>query len=320
MLVYLARRLAWTVAVLVAIGLITFLLTFVAPGDPARAIAGRNASAESVERIRHALGLDRSILEQLAGYFGRVAQGDFGHSYKKDADVLPYILARFPATLELAVAGILVAVSLGIPIGLQSARHPGGLVDRIGEPDHGEPRRGADLLGRLRDAVPVRVPARDPPRAGAVPDRPVPRLRPAIPGSCRPCTLGLGGAAFYARITRTAMLDELGLDYVRTARSKGIAGATGRRRRHALRNALPPILIQIGLDMGFFLGGVVVVEAVFELARDRQARRSTPSRAEDLPMLMGTVLFASLCVVLANLAVDLLIAVTDPRVQLRGRG
>ena len=113
------------------------------------------------------------------------------------------------------------------------------------------------------------------------------------------------------------MLDELGLDYVRTARSKGIAERQV-AWRHALRNALPPILIQIGLDMGFFLGGVVVVEAVFSWPGIGKLAIDAVS-AEDLPMLMGTVLFASLCVVLANLAVDLLIAVTDPRVQLRGR-
>ena len=316
MTAFVVRRLAWAAVVLLAVGVITFLLTFVAPGDPARAVAGRNASAESVDRIRHALGLDRSVLEQLAGYFGRVAQGDFGHSYKKDADVLPYILARFPATLELAVAGILVAVGLGIPIGLQSARHPGGLVDRIG-----------GLITASLVAAPIFwvgyvmlfmfafLPAT---RLG-LELFPIGQYRafdlrylvlPAL-------TLGLGGAAFYARITRTAMLDELGLDYVRTARSKGIAERQV-AWRHALRNALPPILIQIGLDMGFFLGGVVVVEAVFSWPGIGKLAIDAVS-AEDLPMLMGTVLFASLCVVLANLAVDLLIAVTDPRVQLRGR-
>jgi peptide/nickel transport system permease protein len=127
-------------------------------------------------------------------------------------------------------------------------------------------------------------------------------------------TLGLGGAAYYARIARTAMLDELALDYVRTARAKG---ASERRTawRHAFRNAMPPLLSQIGLDLGFFLGGVVVIEGVFswpgigKLAIDAIT-------AEDVPMLMGTVLFATLCIVAANLLVDVLIAVVDPRVRL----
>src|SRR5262245_49758305 len=95
---FLVRRAAWAGLVLLAVGILTFLLTFVAPGDPARAVAGRNASAEAVERIRHALALDRPLLEQLWSYFVRVLHGDFGHSFKKDADVLPYILQRFPAT------------------------------------------------------------------------------------------------------------------------------------------------------------------------------------------------------------------------------
>ncbi|HEY3335742.1 MAG TPA: ABC transporter permease [Candidatus Limnocylindrales bacterium] len=315
MIPFLARRLAWTLLVLVAIGLITFLLTFVAPGDPARAIAGRNASAESVERIRHALGLDQSILAQLAGYVGRIAHGDFGHSFKKDADVLPYIVARLPATIQLAVGGLVVALVLGIPIGMHSARHPRGRVDRVG-----------GLLTSALVAAPsfwvgymllfafAFLPAA---RLG-IELFPIGQYRPldlrylALPA----LTLGLGGAAYYARITRTAMLDELGLDYIRTARSQGFA----ERRiawHHALRNAIPPILAQAGLDLGFFLGGVVVIEAVFswpgigKLAVDAVT-------AEDLPMLMGTVLFASLCVVLANLAVEVLIAFVDPRVRLDG--
>ena len=182
------------------------------------------------------------------------------------------------------------AVSLGIPIGLQSARHPGGLVDRIG-----------GLITASLVAAPIFwvgyvmlflfafLPAT---RLG-LELFPIGQYRafdlrylvlPAL-------TLGLGGAAFYARITRTAMLDELGLDYVRTARSKGIAERQV-AWRHALRNALPPILIQIGLDMGFFLGGVVVVEAVFSWPGIGKLAIDAVS-AEDLPMLMGTVLFAS---------------------------
>ena len=315
MLVYLARRLAWTMAVLVAIGLITFLLTFVAPGDPARAIAGRNASAESVERIRHALGLDQSIVAQFAGYAGRVVHGDFGHSYKKDADVLPYVAARLPATIQLAVAGLAIALALGIPIGLHSARHPRGRVDRIG-----------GVLTSALVAAPsfwvgymlLFVFAFLPATKLGVELFPIGQYKALDPRYLflPALTLGLGGAAYYARITRTAMLDELGLDYIRTARSQGFA----ERRiawHHALRNAVPPILAQAGLDLGFFLGGVVVVEAVFswpgigKLAVDAVT-------AEDLPMLMGTVLFATLCVVIANFGVEVAIAIVDPRVRLDG--
>ena len=314
MAAYIVRRLAWAVAVLLAVGTITFALTFIAPGDPARAVAGRNATAEAVAAIRTALGLDRSLPEQLVGYFTRAATGDFGHSFKKDADVLPYILARFPATLELAIAGLAVAVAIGVPLGIQSARRPGSRLDRFG-----------GLLTAALISAPVFwlgyvllylfafLPAT---RLG-IDLFPIGQYKPLDPRYVvlPALALGLGGAAYYARIARTAMLDELGLDYIRTARAKGV----GERRvawRHALRNAAPPILVQAGLDLGFFLGGVVVVESVFswpgigKLAIDAIT-------AEDLPMLMGTVLFGTVCIVLANLVVDLLIAVVDPRVVLR---
>ena len=313
MAAFILRRLAWGGLVLLAVGVITFLLTFVAPGDPARAIAGMNANAESVERIRHALGLDRPLLDQMAAYFGRILRGDFGHSYKKDADVLPYIIQRFPATAQLALAGLGVSLAIGIPIGVRAAQRPGGRSDRLGglvtailiaAPSFWV---GYVVLYGLAFLPTVKLDMAVFPIGGYKPFDIRYLTLPAI-------TLGLGGAAYYARITRTAMLDELALDYVRTARAKG-AGEGRVAWRHALRNAMPPILSQIGLDLGFFLGGVVVIEGVFswpgigKLAIDAIT-------AEDVPMLMGTVLFATLCIVVANLVVDLLIAVVDPRVRL----
>ena len=313
MAAFIVRRLAWGGLVLLAVGVITFLLTFVAPGDPARAIAGMNANAESVERIRHALGLDRPLLDQMAAYFGRILRGDFGHSYKKDADVLPYIIQRFPATAQLALAGLGVSLAIGIPIGVRAAQRPGGRSDRLGglvtailiaAPSFWV---GYVVLYGLAFLPTVKLDLAVFPIGGYKPFDVRYLALPAI-------TLGLGGAAYYARITRTAMLDELALDYVRTARAKG-AGEGRVAWRHALRNAMPPILSQIGLDLGFFLGGVVVIEGVFswpgigKLAIDAIT-------AEDVPMLMGTVLFATLCIVVANLVVDLLIAAVDPRVRL----
>lgn len=316
MAAYLIRRLAWAALVLVAIGVLTFLLTYVAPGDPARAVAGRNASAEAVERIRHALELDRPVLDQLTGYFGRVLHGDFGHSFKKDADVLPYILARFPATAQLALAGLGISLLIGVPIGVRSAQRPGRWGDRAG-----------GLVTAAFVAAPafwvgyvlLYVFAFLPAVKLGLEIFPIGQYKPfdlrylALPA----LALGLGGAAYYARITRTAMLDELGLDYIRTARAKG---ASERRVawRHAFQNAMPPILAQVGLDLGFFLGGVVVIEAVFSWPGIGKLAIDAIS-AEDLPMLMGTVLFATLCIVLANLVVDLVIAFVDPRVQLGGR-
>ena len=298
MAAYLVRRILWAAAVLVAVGTITFALTYIAPGDPARAVAGRNASAEAVAEIRRALGLDRSVFEQLGGYFARALTGDFGHSFKKDADVLPYILARFPATLQLALAGLAVAIVIGVPLGIQSARRPGSRLDRLGGLLTASlVSAPAFWLGYVMLYLFAFLPAA---RLG-IDLFPIGQYKAFDPRYLvlPALTLGLGGAAYYARITRTAMLDELGLDYVRTARAKGVA----ERRiawHHALRNAMPPVLVQVGLDLGFFLGGVVVVESVFswpgigKLAVDAVT-------AEDLPMLMGTVLFGTLCIVVANL-------------------
>jgi peptide/nickel transport system permease protein len=311
MVAYLVRRVLWGLSVLLAVGVLTFVLTYVVPADPARSIAGRNASAADVERIRHALGLDGSVLEQLAAYFGRVLRGDFGHSFKRDADVLGLIVDHFPATLQLAVAGLAVSMAVGIPLGVRAAAHPRGLGDRL-----------STILMSLLVAAPafwlgyvvLYLFAFLPATRLGIDLFPIGQYKPldlrylALPA----LTLGLGGAGYYARITRTAMLDELGLDYVTTARAKGAREARV-LVRHALRTALTPILSQAGLDIGFFLGGVVVIENVFSWPGiGRLAVAAIPS--EDLPLLMGTVLFATLFIVAANLAVDVIQARMDPRI------
>jgi peptide/nickel transport system permease protein len=309
---YLLRRLLWGLSVLVAVGVLTFLLTYVVPADPARSIAGRNASAADVDRIRASLGLDGSLLNQLLAYFGRVLHGDFGHSFKRDADVLDLILSHFPATLQLAVAGLAASMAIGIPLGLRAAANPRGVADRV-----------STVFMSLLVAAPafwvgyvvLYLFAFLPAVRLGVDIFPIGQYKPfdlrylALPA----LTLGLGGAGYYARITRTAMLDELGLDYIRTARAKG--ASEGRvLLRHAFRNALTPILSQAGLDIGFFLGGVVVIENVFSWPGiGRMAVEAIP--AEDLPLLMGTVLFATLMIVAANLAVDLIQARVDPRIS-----
>lgn len=312
---FIVRRIAWAGLVLGAVGVLTFVLTFVAPGDPARSIVGRNGSQAAVEAVRRALGLDRSLLEQLFGYFGRVIQGDFGHSYKKNQDVLELIVNHFPATAQLAVAGLAISILIGVPLGIRAASRPGGWGDRLGTG-----------LTALLVAVPsfwlgyvvLYVFAFLPAVRLDIDLFPIGQYKPfdlrylALPA----LTLGLTGAAYYARITRTAMLDQMSHDYIRTARAKG---APERRVvwRHALRNAVPPVLTQVGLDLGFFLGGVVVVEQVFSWPGiGRLAVEAVPS--EDMPVLMGTVLFATLCIVIANLVVDVLYAFIDPRVRLAG--
>jgi peptide/nickel transport system permease protein len=312
---YLVRRLLWGAIVLLTIGVLTFVLAYVAPGDPARAIAGRNASAAAVENIRAALGMNRPLTEQMVGYLGGILRGDFGQSYQLNRPVLDLILERVPATLELAVGGVVIAIGIGVPIGVRSATRRGGRVDRLGLVATSVfVAAPAFLVGYIL----IYLLAFQPTVRWGISIFPIGEYRPwdlrylALPA----LTLGVGLAAYYARLTRTALLDELHQDYVRTARAKG-ASEPRVVWRHAFRNALPTLLIQLGLDLGILLGGVVLVETVFswrgvgKLAIDAVT-------GQDLPLLLGTVLFATVCIVAINLLVDILVAIFDPRITLGG--
>jgi len=309
---FLVRRLAWAVVVLLAVGVITFLLVYALPTDPARALAGPHANAASVARISEALGLDDPLHVQLLRYLGNLAQGDFGHSFQRNREVLPLLLDRLPATLQLAVGGLVLELLIGIPLGVLAARHAGALIDRaattlasvlIAAPSF---LVGYLLLNLLAFQPRVNLGIDLLPIGGYEPFDLRYLFLPAL-------TLGFSGAAYYVRLTRATLLDELSRDYVRTARSKGLS----ERRitwRHLFPNACLPLLTQFGLDIGFFLGGVVVVEQVFGWPGiGRLAVESIVSA--DVPMVMGTVLFATLAIVLANLAVDVAYALIDPRLR-----
>src|SRR5262245_6491158 len=261
MIPYILRRLGWSVIVLLAIAIATFAITYILPADPARMIAGIRATPDDVARIRHALGLDQPFLVQLGGYLARLAQGDFGHSYIQNKDVLTLVLERFPATLQLALAGMIVALAIGLPLGVFAATRRGRWPDRastlfttvlLAAPSF---LVGYLLLNFLAFQPQLLAHVEIFPIGGYKPFDLRYLFLPAI-------TLGIAVAAYYTRLTRTAMLEELSKDYLRTAQAKGV---TQRRVlwRHAFKNALAPVLGQIGLDFGFFLGGVVVVERVF---------------------------------------------------------
>ena len=309
---YILRRLGWSVVVLFAIAILTFFVTFILPADPARMIAGIRATPEDVDRIRHALGLDQPFLVQLGAYLSRLVQGDFGHSYIQNRPVLGLVLERFPATLQLAVAGLFVALAIGLPLGVFAATHKGKSSDRastvftsilVSAP--------AFLVGYLL----LLLLAFEPQVIAHVEIFPIGGYKPfdirylALPA----ITLGIGAAAYYTRLTRTAMIDELSRDYVRTAHSKGVGNRVV-LWRHTFRNAFGPVLSQIGLDLGFFLGGVVVVERIFSWPGIGKLAVDSIVTA-DVPLILGTVLFGTLCVVLANLAVDIIQVIIDPRIR-----
>jgi peptide/nickel transport system permease protein len=309
---YILRRLGWSLVVVAAIVAVTFFATYILPADPARMIAGIRATPQDVERIRVALGLDQPFLVQLERYVGRLFQGDFGQSYIQNRAVLPLILERFPATLQLAAAGLAVELLIGLPLGILAATRRGTRSDRL-----------STILSIVLVSAPsflvgyllLNFLAFQPQIRFGITIFPIGGYRPfdlrylALPA----ITLGFSGAAYYTRLMRTSMLDELHRDYVRTARSKGL-GEQAILWRHAVRNALGPVLSQIGLDLGFFLGGVVIVERVFSWPGIGKLAVDSIVTA-DVPLILGTVLFGTICIVAANLAVDVLQVVIDPRIR-----
>jgi peptide/nickel transport system permease protein len=228
-------------------------------------------------------------------------------------DVLPLILERFPATLQLALGGLFIEVVIGIPLGVVAAARRGTHTDRL-----------ATIVAIILVAAPtfwvgyvlINVLAFRPLMAWNIGLFPIGGYQPwdlrylALPA----LTLGFAGAAYLTRLTRVTLLEELGSDYVRTARAKGMS-----ERRvqwgHAFRNALGPILTQVGLDFAFFLGGIVVVERIFGWP-GIGGLAVTAINTLDVPVIMGTVLFGTLCIVLVNLAVDMAHAYLDPRIRL----
>ncbi|MEO8392111.1 MAG: ABC transporter permease [Chloroflexota bacterium] len=302
---YLVRRLFGAIGVLFGISLITFVIVFVMPGDPARLYAGPHATEKVVEQIREEWGMNDPILVQYARYISHALQGDLGRSPHDHREILPAIIARIPATGQLAIAGLMVELAIGIPLGIIAATRPGSLADVVTTTSALIALSippfvlGLLLLYFLGFVIPIF------PLGGY--GTPLHLVLPAI-------TLGLSGGVWYARILRNSLLDELSGDYIRTARAKGLR----ERRvvyRHALRNALLPVVTLAGLDLAGLLGGVVLIEAVFGWPGiGQQAWRAI--RDQNVPMIMGTVLFAAVCVVFINLLVDFLYVAFDPRVRL----
>jgi len=302
---YLLRRLLWGLGVLAGVAVITFALRYLVPADPARIVGGPHATSAVLAGIRRLYGFDLPLPLQFIRYFERLAHGDLGPSLALGVDVTPLLLARAPFTLELALAGLLIELFIGVPLGVLSALRRGSLADRaavlVALCGFSIPSFWLGPVLLTLFAVHWRVfPAGGADGAGAL----------ALPA----LTLGLAGAAWYTRLIRSSMLDVLGSDYIRTARAKGLPW-TVVVTKHALRNALTPVATQIGLDMAYFLGGVVVVENVFSWPGIGQLAGIGITN-DDPNLIMGAVLCGAVAVVLANIVVDLCYALIDPRVRL----
>lgn len=304
MIAYLLQRLAQAVGVMVGVTIITFLLVFLLPADPARMIAGRSATPATVASIRSELGLDRPLPVQYATYVRDLLRGDMGRSYAQKAEVTRLITSRFLPTLQLALAGILFELLIGLPAGIIAALRRGTAVDQavmalafvgVSAPQFVV---GLLLIYFLSYLVPVF------PLGGY--GTALHLVLPAI-------TVGLAGGGWYARVTRSAMIDVLRQDYVRTARAKGVL--PGRVvAKHVLKNAVLPVVALVGLDIGVFMGGVVIVESVFGWPGIGQMVWQA-IQLVDIPVIMGGVIVTALFVVVGNLLADLVYPALDPRIR-----
>lgn len=304
MIRYAAGRLLLAIPTLLAVALLIFAGVRLAPGDPALTIAGEQATQETVEAIRHQLGLDQPFLVQLGRYLMGLARLDLGQSIFSRAPVVHEIAPRLPTTLAVAATSTALASALGLLLGVVAAVHHRRLLDyasmTFGLLGLSVPNFALALLLMLVFAVKLRVlPATG---SGSL----LHYVMPTI-------TLGLSAAAVVARMTRGSLLEVLRQDYVRTARAKGLPERVV-VYRHALKNALMPVVTIVGLQFGQLIGGAVIVESVFglpgigKLLIDRILSR-------DYPVVQGTVLFAAFSFVLVNLVVDLLYGILDPRVR-----
>ena len=300
---FLAVRLALLVPTLVGVLVVTFLLLYVAPGDPVQAMVGERADAETIARLRAELHLDDPLPVQFVRYAGGVLQGDLGRSYITQRPIVRDLIERFPATLRLAGAAMLFATLVGVSMGVYGAWRPGSFADRatalIAYAGVSFPVYWVGLLLILVFAVQLRwLP---PSGSGGFSYL----ILPAI-------TLGMRSIAFLSRMTRAAMQEVLRSDFVRTARAKGL----GERRvvlRHALRNALLPVVTVLGLDFGSYLTGSILTETIFSWPGvGRYVLTAIEKR--DLPAVQGSILFLSLVFVMVNLITDLVYAKVDPRV------
>ncbi|MDP9371737.1 MAG: ABC transporter permease [Chloroflexota bacterium] len=303
---YIRGRLLRSIPVIFGVLTLVFLMIHLLPGDPAQEIASRGPgmTPEAIQRIRVQLGLDQPLHQQYLRFLARTARGDLGRSIFSNQPVGAMIRGQVGSTLQLTVAGIFTAILIGVPLGIIAAVRHNSWVDTVSMSvallGVSMPSFWLGLLLIFLFAVKLNwVPV-----AGGS----------GLRGLALPAlTLGFGASAIIARLVRSSMLEVLRQEYVTTARAKGLAARTV-ILRHALKNALIPVVTIIGLQFGALLGGAVVIETVF--ARRGLGRMAIDAiLAKDFPVVQGTVLFAALVYVSVNLTVDLLYSVIDPRIR-----
>ncbi|MDY4011950.1 MAG: nickel ABC transporter permease [Fusobacterium gastrosuis] len=301
---YVLKRLILLIPVLLGVSLLVFSIMYLTPGDPAQLILGENAPKAAIEALREKMGLNDSFFMQYFRFVKNAIMGDFGRSYTTGREVFKEIFSRFPNTLVLAVLGIIISVLIGIPIGIISATRQYSFLDSF-----------SMVFALLGVSMPVfwlglmliltfSVKLKLLPSGGF--DSLSSIILPAV-------TLGVGAAAIVTRMTRSSMLEVIRQDYIRTARAKGVAEKVV-INKHALKNALIPIITVVGLQFGSLLGGAVLTESVYSWPGVGRLMVEA-IRQKDTPTVLASVIFLATAFSIVNLFVDLLYAFADPRIK-----
>lgn len=309
---YLYRRLGSTLPMLVMVGLITFLLIHITPGDPAAVVAGENASQEAIDAARHRLGLDQPFLVQFWHWLVAVLHGDLGTSFTSGKPVTELIFDRMPITLSLTAGATLIGLLIAVPLGVFAATKRGSWLDKITIFGTSLGIAAPEFFIGLLLVLLVALELGWLPATGYIPfeEDPVEWARRLTLPSI---TLGLGVAAELARQVRGAMIDVLSRDYIQTARAKGLSGFSI-IIKHGLKNAAIPVVTVLGLQVRRLLGGTVIVEQIFAM----NGVGSLAVRAvflRDLPVLLGVALTTAVIVLIVNLLVDMSYGYFDPKVR-----
>ncbi|MBC8537025.1 ABC transporter permease [Feifania hominis] len=304
MLKFIGKRLLMMIPVILGISFIIFAIMALTPGNPAQMKLGENATPEAIAELEEEMGLNENFFVRYFKYMGNALRGDLGNSYRTELPVAQELMSRFPNTLILAFFGIGLAVVIGIPIGILSAVKQYTIIDTVSLGlalvMTSIPAFWLGLMLMLTFSLKL-------------------DLLPAVydgtwTSFILPCiTLAIGSMATLIRMTRSTMLEVIREDYIRTARAKG-APEKVVIFRHALRNALLPVVTTIGINFGLQLGGAVICESVFSI-QGLGTLMITSVRQKDVPMVMAAVLFVALTISIVNLLIDILYTYIDPRVK-----
>lgn len=312
MVAYFIKRTIVLILTLLVVSMVIFTILMVIPGDPAQIILGINATPETLQKLRNQMGLDQSAVVQYLGYMKRLAMGDLGRSITYEVPITSLILSRLQVTVPLAILSMIFAIAISIPMGIYSSLHR----NRIGD-------YGIMVFSQLGLAIPAfwagillillfAVTLQWLPAGGFHPWQtdPLKALRSLLLPAF---SLGFVRAAVLTRMTRSSMLEVLGEDYIRTARSKGLS----KRRvvyKHAFRNAIIPVITVIGLQAGDLLAGAIIIENVFHLPGvGRLVFEAIGQR--DLPVIQGVVLLIAMMIVVINFLIDICYRYLDPRIR-----